>query len=118
MTTNTPIKPQTVPAHIDEGTSGRLPVLRSDEPIHSGAPDGALVRVFKYSQRALPVSRQANAFRLLIDAEWHMGPATALVRDTPRAAQLRQLARWSTVEADLDWDHLDQIDRIGWGISA
>jgi len=32
-----------------------------------------------------------------------------------RAAALRDLAQWSIEEADLDWDHLDRIDEVGWG---
>ncbi|HTC72395.1 MAG TPA: hypothetical protein VK655_05865 [Solirubrobacteraceae bacterium] len=118
MTTKTPIKRQTIRAHVDEGASGQLPVLRSNEPIEFRAKTGAPVLVLKYFQQAMPRSPAASAFRLLINAEWHTGPTTALVRDTPRAAQLRELARWSTTEADLDWGHLDQIDRTGWGTTA
>jgi hypothetical protein len=38
------------------------------------------------------------------------------VEERNRAERLRDLARWSITDADLDWDHLDTIDEIGWGV--
>lgn len=38
-------------------------------------------------------------------------------RDRSRAAQLKDLAHWSTTEMDLDVEHLEEIDRLGWGIT-
>jgi hypothetical protein len=35
-----------------------------------------------------------------------------------RAEALRALAQWSIDGADLDWDHLDRIDELGWGTSG
>lgn len=34
-----------------------------------------------------------------------------------RRARLRQLARWSTTEMELDWEHAEDVDRRGWGAS-
>jgi hypothetical protein len=42
-------------------------------------------------------------------------PGSPTTADIDRAARLRQLADWSVTTANLDWDHLDSIDGLGWG---
>jgi hypothetical protein len=44
-------------------------------------------------------------------------PVVVVARDQSqeRQAQLRALADWSTEAAELDWDHLEEIDQVGWG---
>lgn len=113
MTTATKIRPQTVTADIPEDADV-IPAFQAG-PIE--APSTETLRYwrayFRAWQRA-PVSPLPKTFRLLINNEWHSEPQ----RTSARAAQLRDLAIWSVTKADLDWDHLRQIDRTGWGTSA
>lgn len=51
--------------------------------------------------------------------QWHQFIATgpsdgSSSADADRFASLQDLARWCVTAADLDWEHLDAIDRLGW----
>ncbi len=114
MTTATKIKPQTIPAEIPVDAE-RIQTL--------GDNDDDIFVVWHADWRAWrqraprSIAPTPNMFRLLINAEWHTCIVDAPQREG-RAAQLRELARWSVTEADLDWGHLADIDRTGWGTAA
>jgi hypothetical protein len=109
--TTTKIRPQTVPADVPEDAE-RLPAFRVED---ADEVTGYWLRA--WSQRIKPITPKPNQFRLLFNAEWHVDMLAEAPQRTARAAQLRELARWSVSEANLDWDHLRSIDRTGWGAS-
>lgn len=110
MTTVTKIRPQTVTAAVPEDVD-LIPTFQTGQTASPSSEEIRYWRAYVTAwQRAL-VSPRPNPFRLLINSEWHAEPQ----RTSARAAQLRELAIWSVTKADLDWDHLRDIDRIGWG---
>jgi hypothetical protein len=114
--TTTKIRPQTVPADIPKDEAR----IKGFYLAPFGADTDTHIRnywVNAWQRATLPLAPRPT-FRLIFNSEWHGTFAEADASATARAGQLRALAQWSVSEADLDWDHLREIDRAGWGTSA